>query len=171
MIRNQYCYKILNQTDQGMMGIECSILLMFVYLEEQLDSMKLDSSFVNFSVTTQYYEYFRTKNNWWLYWDYEDWQTMGSHIELNAFSWMTHMDFYVNFDINDPTNVIKIDHPKNNAKVHLLLSFNCHYGALVPYNDEEEEEKDQQVTYQEYKLASFYMKEVCLKTSKNTKKD
>ena len=63
---------------------------------------------------------------------------------------MTHMDVYVYLDINDPTNVIKIDHPKNNGKVHLLFSNNCHYDALVPYNDEEEEEKDQQDTDQEY---------------------
>ena len=47
---------------------------------------------------------------------------MGSHIELNAFSEMIHMDFCVYLDINNPTNVIKIDHPKINGKVHLLLA-------------------------------------------------
>ena len=91
---------------------------------------------------------------------------MGSHIELNAFSEMTHMDLYVYLDINDPANVIKIDHPKNNGKVHLLFSNNCHYDALVPYNDEEEEEKDQKDTDQEYISANFSMKEVRLKASK-----
>ena len=66
-----------------------------------------------------------------------------------------------------PTNVIKIDHPKNNGKVYLLFSNNCHYDALVPYNDEEEEEeKDQQVTDQECKSANFSLKEVSLKAFK-----
>ena len=86
---------------------------------------------------------------------------------------MTHIGVYVYLDINDSTNVIKIDHPKNNGKVHQLFSNNCHYDALVPYNDEdEEEEKDQQDTDQEYISANFSMKEVSLKESiKKTKKD
>ena len=79
---------------------------------------------------------------------------------------MTHIDVYVYLDINDPTNVIKIDHPKNNEKVHLLFSSSCKYDALVPYNDEEEEEKEQQVTDQEYKSANFSKKEISLKASK-----
>ena len=32
------------------------------------------------------------------------------------------MEIYVYLNINDPTNVIKIDHPKNNGKVDLLLA-------------------------------------------------
>ena len=83
---------------------------------------------------------------------------------------MTHMDLYVYLDINDPTNVIKIDHPKNNGKVHLLFSNNCHYDALVSYNDEEEEEKDQQDTDQEYISANFSMKVVSLKASKKIRR-
>ena len=93
----------------------------------------------------------------------EQWR---SHSELNAFSKMTHMDIIVYLDFNDPTNVIKIDHPKNNGKVHLLFSNNCHYDALVPYNGEEEKEKDQQDTDQEYISTNFSMKEVSLKASK-----
>ena len=80
------------------------------------------------------------------------------------------MDLYVYLDINDPTNVIKIDHPKNNGKVHLLFSNNCHYDALVSYNDEEEEEKDQQDTDQEYISANFSMKVVSLKASKKIRR-
>ena len=79
---------------------------------------------------------------------------------------MTYMDIYVYLDINDPTNVIKIVHPKHNGKVHLLFSNNCHYDTLVPYNDEEEEEKDQHNTDREYISANFSMKEVNLKASK-----
>ena len=90
---------------------------------------------------------------------------MGSHIELIFFR-DTHIDVYVNLNINDPTNVIKIDHPKNNGKVHLLLSKNCHYDVLAQYNDEEEEDKVQKVTDQEYKSANLNLKEISLKTSK-----
>ena len=54
-----------------------------------------------------------------------------------------HIDFYVCLDINDPTNIIKIDHLKNIGKVHILFSNNYHFDALVSYNDEEEKEKDE----------------------------
>ena len=93
-----------------------------------------------------------------------------SHIELNAFSKMTHMDIYVYLDFNDPTNVIMIDHPKNNGKLHILFSNNYHYDALVPYNGEEEKEKDQQDTNQEYISANFSTKEVNLKASKKIRR-
>ena len=82
------------------------------------------------------------------------------------FFWDDPYEIYVYLDINNPTNVIKIDHPKNNGNVLLLFSNNCHYDALVPYNDEEEEEKDQLECDQEYKSTNFSMKEVSLKASK-----
>ena len=41
---------------------------------------------------------------------------------------------------------------------------------MVPYNDEEEEEKDQQYTDQEYISANFSMKEVSLKASKKKRR-
>ena len=54
---------------------------------------------------------------------------------------------------------------KNNRKVHLLFSNNCHNDAMVPYNDEEEL-KDQQVTDQECKSVNFSIKAVSSKAYK-----